>query len=125
MRRTMRKVWGKIREGGGGGGAAKPGEGRRRRRRQRRRRLGAMPCRTHIDCEGGGGGVSTGERPEKCRQRKKMQKNISTDAQKTNICLKTGYVFQIVPGKVCVWNCHFANICKLLSSEFLVLAQYD
>ena len=67
MRRTMRKVWGKIREGGGGGGAAKPGEGRRRRRRQRRRRLGAMPCRTHIDCEGGGGGVSTGERPEKCR----------------------------------------------------------
>ena len=83
-----------------------------------------MPCRTHIDCEGGGGGVSTGERPEKCRQRK-IQKKMSSDAQKTNICLKTGYVFQIVPGKVCVWNCHFANICKLLSSEFLVLAQHD
>ena len=116
----MRKVWGKIREGGGGGGAAKPGEGRRRRRRQRRRRLGAMPCRTHIDCEGGGGGVSTGERPEKCRQRKNTKTIFLLIPKK-----QTGYVFQKVPGKVCVWNCHFANICKLLSSEFLVLAQYD
>ena len=61
----------------------------------------------------------------KMSPKKKYKNNISTDAQSTNICLKTGYVFQKVPGKVCVWNCHFANICKLLSSEFLVLAQYD
>ena len=47
------------------------GRRRRRRRGRRRRRLGAMPCCTHIDCEGGGGGLSTGERPEKCCQKRK------------------------------------------------------